>query len=239
MSENKSSSNCFSCLLTFALLISILAWITYGNVEGVFGMLSYIIVGFLAFYPWIIPFIGIPLGLLDLLGFMDFGIYELTLKIAHLEDSWMSFIWYWIISVLGIIINIVSMIKIISWINNLKKKEPKKNLALINCNIIDGNRDSKIITNGVILIKNIVQDKKNEQSGLIVGVGRVDEIEIPSDYKKIDVQGNYILPGLINAHCHLFGSGKPTKIMQLTEHTLKKLLRLLQTPLGIALKKIV
>ena len=75
MSENKSSSNCLSCLLTFSLLISILAWITYGNIEGVFGMLSYVIVGFLAFYPWIIPFLGIPLGLLDLLGFVDFGIY--------------------------------------------------------------------------------------------------------------------------------------------------------------------
>ena len=156
MSENKSSSNCLSCLLTFALLISILAWITYGNVEGVLGMLSYIIVGLLALYPWVIPFIGIPLGIFDLLGFMDFGIYELTLKIAHLEASWISILWYWIISVLGIIINIILMVKIISWGYHLKTKEPKKNLALINCNIVDGNRDSKVITNGVILIKNIV-----------------------------------------------------------------------------------
>ena len=237
MSENKSSSNCLPCILTFALLISILAWITYGNVEGVFGMLSYILVGFLAFYPWIIPFIGIPLGLLDLLGFVDWGIYELTLKLAHLEASWMSYIWYWVISVLGIIINIVIMIKIISWVYRLKKKEPKKNLALINCNIIDGNRDSKIINNGVILIKNVVQNKEIEKLGIIVAVGRGDEVEIPSDYKKIDLNGNYVLPGLINAHCHLFGSGKPTKIMQLSEKTLNRLLRLVQTPLGIALSK--
>ena len=237
MSENKSSSNRLSCLLLFALLISILAWITYGTLEGVFGMLSYIIVGFLAIYPWIIPFIGIPLGILDLLGYLDFRIYELSLNVAHLESSWLSLVWYWIVSFIGIIINIISMIKIISWLKLLKKKEPRKNLALINCNIIDGNRESEIITNGVILIQNIVKDKEKEIPSLIVGVGKTDEIEIPSDYKKVDLKGGYILPGLINAHCHLFGSGKPTKVMQLSEHTLKKLLRLVQTPIGIALSK--
>ena len=237
MSEKKSSSNSFSCLLLFALLISILAWITYGTLEGVFGMLSYIIVGFMAVYPWIIPFIGILLGILDLFGYLDFGIYELSLNIAHLESSWLTIVWYAVISIISIIINLISMIKIISWLKSLKKKEPKKNLALINCNIIDGNRDSKIITKGVILIQNIVKDKEKETSGLIVGVGKAGEIEIPSDYKKIDLKGSYVLPGLINAHCHLFGSGKPTKLMQLSEHTLKKLLQLLQTPLGIALSK--
>ncbi|MHA1256202.1 MAG: amidohydrolase family protein, partial [Promethearchaeota archaeon] len=237
MSEKKSSSNRLSCLLLFLTLISILAWITYGTLEGVLGMLSYIIVGFIAVYPWIIPFIGIPLGILDLLGYLDFGSYELSLKVAHLESSWLSLIWYWVISIISIIINIISMIKIISWLKGLRKKEPEKNLALINCNIIDGNRDSKIITNGVILIQNIVRDKEKDTSGLIVGVGGADEIEIPSDYKKINLKESYVLPGLINAHCHLFGSGKPTKIMQLSEHTLKKLLKLLQTPLGIALSK--
>ena len=129
------------------------------------------------------------------------------------------------------------MIKIISWLKLLKKKEPRKNLALIHCNIIDGNRESKIITNGIILIKNIVEDKENEIPGLIVGVGKEGEVEIPSDYKKIDLKGSYVLPGLINAHCHLFGSGEPTKVMQLSEHTLKKLLRLVQTPIGIAMSK--
>ena len=237
MSENKSSSNRFSCLIVFALFVSILAWITYGTLEGVLGMLSYIIVGFLALYPWIIPFIGIPLGILDLLGYLDFGIYELSLHIAHLEPSWLSLLWYWIVSIISIIINIISMIKIISWLKRLKKKEPKKNLALINCNIIDGNPESKLITNGVILIQNVVKDKEKEIPGLIVKVGNMNEVEIPSDYKKVDLKGNYILPGLINAHCHLFGSGKPTKIMQLSEQTLKKLLWLVQTRVGIALSK--
>jgi len=237
MSENISSKNRLSCVLLFALVISILSWITYGTVEGVLGMLSYIIVGFLAIFPWIIPFVGIPLGVLDLLGYLDFGIYEFSLKIAHLESSWLSLVWYWIVIIISIIINIISMIKIISWLKLLKKKKPNKNLALINCNIIDGNRKSEIITNGVILIQNTVKDKEKEIPGLIVGVGKKEDIEIPSDYKKIDIKGSYVLPGLINAHCHLFGSGKPTKVMQLSEHTLKKLLRLVQTPIGIALSK--
>ncbi len=230
MSENKSSSNRFSCLLLFALLVSILAWITYGTLRGVLGMLSYIIVGFLAVYPWIIPFIGIPLGILELLGYLDFGIYELSLNIAHLESSWLSLLWYWIVSIISIIINIISMIKIISWLKRLKKKEPKKNLAIINCGIIDGHKDSKIINDGIILVKNIVEE--GEVPGLITAVGKKDDIEIPKDYKIIDLKGKYVLPGLINAHCHIFGSGKPTKLMEIDSEKLKKIAKILETPIG-------
>ena len=39
----------------------------------------------------------------------------------------------------------------------------------------------------------------------------VPDTAIPSDYKKIDLGGKYILPGLINLHVHLAGSGKPKK----------------------------
>ncbi len=42
----------------------------------------------------------------------------------------------------------------------------------------------------------------------------VESNEIPSEYKRIDLKGNYIMPGLINMHVHLAGnggSGKPQK----------------------------
>ena len=32
-----------------------------------------------------------------------------------------------------------------------------------------------------------------------------------SGYKKVDLQGKYIMPGLINMHVHLAGNGKPQK----------------------------
>jgi hypothetical protein len=156
MNEEKSSSKTVPCIFFFILVISVLAWITYGTLEGVFGMLSYIIIGIIALFPWIIPFIGIPLGILEIFGFFNFNIYEFSLELAHLESSWMSITWYWIISIIGIIIDLTISAKIISWIRVQRKKEPRKNLALINCNIIDGNKDSEILQNGIILIKNIV-----------------------------------------------------------------------------------
>lgn len=35
--------------------------------------------------------------------------------------------------------------------------------------------------------------------------------EIPSDCRVIDLNGKYLLPGLINLHAHLASSGKPPK----------------------------
>ncbi|MFW9950691.1 MAG: amidohydrolase family protein [Candidatus Thorarchaeota archaeon] len=239
--ENRKNSNFFLSIIIFlvfmAILISLLAWITYGNLNDILGSLAYSIIGLLNFYPWIIPFIGIPLGILDLLGFFGFRMYDSTLNFAHLNSSWMSIFWYWVIIIVGILLEIFFMRIIISFIKNLKYREKtqKNNLALVNCSIIDGNKDSKIISNGVILIKNIVEN--GEISGLIEMVGSQNNTNIPSDYKKIDLQGGFVLPGLINAHCHLFGSGKPMKLMNLSDSIMKKLFKILATPFGIILIK--
>ncbi|MHA1725235.1 MAG: amidohydrolase family protein [Promethearchaeota archaeon] len=215
----------------FILLVAVLAWITYGKLIGVLGMLAYLLVGLLNVYPWVIPFIGIPLGIIDIV-LNGFGMYTYTLGLAHLEPSWMSSAWYWFIVVISSLIDIYLMIKIVILLKSKfgRKKEPKRNLALINCNIIDGNKDSKIITNGVILVQNEVEEGK--EPGKIIKVGKAEEIEIPQGYKKIDLNNQYILPGLINAHCHLFGSGKPIKVMNLSDETMKKLMRLLGTSIG-------
>jgi len=219
-------------LFFLVILTSLLAWITYGTLEGVLGTLSYIIVGILNLFPWIIPFVGIPLGILDVLGIYGFGMYDLTINLAHLNSSWMPVVWFWMVSIIGSIIDIFLMYLIISWIRGLKyrKKEPKKNIAFINCNIIDGNKDSKIINNGIVLIKNLVE--QNETPGLIVGVGKANDITVPEDYKEVDLKGAYILPGLINAHCHLTGSGKPTKLMKLSDKNMRLLIKFLATPIG-------
>jgi imidazolonepropionase-like amidohydrolase len=236
LSEEHKSSSFLTTVLLFlfiiTIFISLLAWITYGTVEGIIGMLSYIIVGLLNFYPWLIPFAGIPLGILDVMNVFGFGMYDYTLNIAHLDSSWMPITWFWIISIVGSLINIFLMYLIISWIAGAKykKKEPKRDLALINCNIIDGNKDSRVIENGVILIKNKVED--NQKAGLIVGVGSANDIEIPDGYQKVDLNGTYVLPGLINAHCHLTGSGKPTKLMKLSDKNMMRLIKFMATPIG-------
>ena len=47
------------------------------------------------------------------------------------------------------------------------------------------------------------------ENGVITDI--VPEINVPAGVKKIDLCGEYILPGLINLHVHLAGSGKPKK----------------------------
>ncbi|MHA1797258.1 MAG: amidohydrolase family protein [Candidatus Helarchaeota archaeon] len=228
MNENSENNVITRGLFLFliVLLTSILAWITYGNLEGVLGMLSYLLIGILCIFPWIIPFIGIPLGLIDIFGYWGFRMYDVTLTWSHLSSTWLPLFYYWMIVVFSCLIQVFFMFLIINKIST-PKPDPKTNLALINCKIIDGNRDSKVINDGVILIKNIVEN--DETLGLIVGVGNASEIAVPSGYKKIDLNGYYVLPGLINAHCHLFGTGKPTKLMALSDDFKKRIMGVLKT----------
>ncbi len=92
--------------------------------------------------------------------------------------------------------------------------------ALTNCRIIDGihsgiQEDSTILVSG----------------GKIEQIGRTSEIRIPKGYSSLDIGGKYLMPGLINAHVHLFGSGKPMKAMS-GGKAQKKLVRILNTNPG-------
>ena len=71
--------------------------------------------------------------------------------------------------------------------------------AFTNGIILDGTRDMKPQTNLCILV----------QDGKITDI--IPDTTDLHDYKIIDLHGHYILPGLINMHVHLAGSGKPQK----------------------------
>ena len=73
------------------------------------------------------------------------------------------------------------------------------NYAFTNGIILDGTRDMKPQTNLCILV----------QDGKIKDI--VPDTTDLHDYKIVDLHGHYILPGLINMHVHLAGSGKPQK----------------------------
>ncbi len=92
--------------------------------------------------------------------------------------------------------------------------------AFINGKILDGTKDMEV------------------QEGLcILTSGEKIEAIVPADsaldgYQMIDLQGKYIMPGLINMHVHLAGNGKPQKKQRDNE----KLVRtILSTPLTKAL----
>ena len=66
------------------------------------------------------------------------------------------------------------------------------------------------------------------EDGKITGIlpyeeGKISELEV-SGYEEIDLQGKYILPGLINMHVHLAGNGKPQKKQRDNEALVKKIM---------------
>ena len=88
-------------------------------------------------------------------------------------------------------------------------------------------------TNGKIL--NGTKDMQvQEGQTLLVEDGKITEI-LPAEeaakrnltasgYEEIDLQGKYILPGLINMHVHLAGNGKPQKKQRDNEALVKKIM---------------
>ncbi len=71
--------------------------------------------------------------------------------------------------------------------------------AFVNGKLLDGTKDMKVQEGLVVLMEN---DK-------IVDI--VPENTNISGYQKVDLNGSYLMPGLINMHVHLAGNGKPQK----------------------------
>ena len=69
-------------------------------------------------------------------------------------------------------------------------------------------------TNGTILNGTIDMEPVIGKAVLVEGEkisDIVDDKDVPSDYEKIDLNGSYLLPGLIDLHVHLALSGEPPK----------------------------
>lgn len=71
--------------------------------------------------------------------------------------------------------------------------------AITNGKILDGTKDMQVQENLVILV----------EDGKIQAI--VPENTNLTGYEVVDLAGQYIMPGLINMHVHLAGSGKPQK----------------------------
>ena len=94
------------------------------------------------------------------------------------------------------------------------------NYAFTNGKILNGTKDMQIQTELCILVRD----------GKIYDI--VKDTDDLGGYKIIDLQGHYILPGLINMHVHLAGSGKPQKKQRDNE-------KLVNTIMGSALTRAV
>ena len=90
----------------------------------------------------------------------------------------------------------------------------------INGKILDGDKDMQVKEGMVILT----------DGEKITGIEK--EVPMATDIKIIDLDGRYIMPGLINMHVHLAGNGKPQKKQRDNE-------KLVKTLMGTALSRAV
>ena len=108
-------------------------------------------------------------------------------------------------------------------------------LALTHATLFDGRLESDPKTDVTVLIDQTEQDDAVE--GIIEAVGPAGEVAVPSDCVVVNLSGKFVVPGLINAHVHLFGDGKPTALGSASEGMLALMKRFLSTRLGRAYMK--
>ena len=87
-----------------------------------------------------------------------------------------------------------------------------------NGKILNGTKDMQVHEGQVILVE-------NERITEILPAEEAGKRNLKaSGYEEIDLQGKYILPGLINMHVHLAGNGKPQKKQRDNEALVKKIM---------------
>lgn len=92
-------------------------------------------------------------------------------------------------------------------------------IAYTNGKVLNGHEDMTPVAGLAVLV----------DGETITGV--IPAGEVPSEYTVVDLRGGYLMPGLINLHVHIPGSGKPTKKQADT----KKLVKLI-TSTGLTRK---
>lgn len=91
--------------------------------------------------------------------------------------------------------------------------------AFTHVNVLDGTANMALMADTTVLVSN----------------GKIEKIakdaKFDSSYTVIDMTGKYLVPGLINLHAHLFGTGQPSKILG-GGGLQKKVVAFVHTPLG-------
>ena len=94
----------------------------------------------------------------------------------------------------------------------LQKEMSSMKYAFDNANLIDGTKDMRVQPGLCVLT----------DGGTITDI--VPAGTAPAGYTRIDLRGRYLLPGLINMHVHLAGSGKIQKKQRDNEKLVRRIL---------------
>ena len=110
-----------------------------------------------------------------------------------------------------------------------------RNIAFTHLNLFDGRLESDLQEDFTILVE--LNEGGSGPTGTIQEIGPASEISFPSGTDVFDLSGKYVIPGLINAHAHLFSDGQPRALVSASEKILGLFLKLMGTRLGRAYLK--
>ncbi|MET9327505.1 amidohydrolase family protein [Tsukamurella sp. NPDC003166] len=96
-------------------------------------------------------------------------------------------------------------------------------LAFTNATLITGDRDGTILHDRTVVVG---------ADGRIVTVGPAAETSVPDGARVVDARGRFVMPGLINAHAHLFSDGRPIPKILTSERAEKLVALFAHSPFG-------
>ena len=105
-----------------------------------------------------------------------------------------------------------------------------QNIAFTHANVFDGRMEGELQEDATILVK--VERRGEVTDGTIMEIGPTIETAIPPEYRVVDLSGKHVIPGLINAHVHLFSDGRPRAAASASESVLKLFVKLINSRLG-------
>lgn len=96
-------------------------------------------------------------------------------------------------------------------------------LAITHATLITGDRAGTVLHDRTVVVG---------VDGLIAAVGPSAETPVPAGARVIDATGRFVLPGLINAHAHLFSDGRPIPKILTSERAEKVVSLFAHSPFG-------
>ena len=94
--------------------------------------------------------------------------------------------------------------------------------ALVGAALVAGDAEGTVLPERTVVVG---------RDGRIEAVQPADA-EVPRGYRRLDVAGRFVMPGLVNAHVHLFSDGRPLSPLLVNERTAGVVAAVGRSPLG-------
>lgn len=96
-------------------------------------------------------------------------------------------------------------------------------LTIRNATMVTGDAHGTVLRDQTVVV---------DGGGVITATGPAGEVDAPPAARVIDASGRYVMPGLINAHAHLFSDGKPLPPLLVDPRVEKVVARFLRSRVG-------